>query len=182
MRIICKVVGNNKCFHLEGDIKKGFGYDTPATALFAESLCHSINHQIDVCAEEFRDMIGTNEEYQTNASRIGRNIQKNRFGFVLVDIFVERRKGKQIPFCKISIDDSESDVKTTNLLPDIARFVYKTVYLLKRMEPPRGMEILRSMEIIRNFADPRAKTHELYIENGTVKEREKQPKTKSKKQ
>lgn len=179
MRIICKVVGNNKCFHLEAESKKGFGFDTPATTLFAESLCHSINRQIDVCAEELRDMIGTNEKYQTNVSRISRNIDRNKFGLVLVDIFVERRKGQQIPFCKISIDDSECDVRTFNLLPDIARFVYKTVYLLKHMVPPNGMEILRSLEIIKDFNDPCAKTHELYIEDGTVKEREKQPKKKN---
>lgn len=179
MRIICKVVGNNKCFHLEAEVKKGFGFDTPATTMFAESLCNSLNRQMDVCAEQFRGMIGSNEEYQTNASRITRKLEKDKYGLIYVDVSVERRKGRQIPFCRISIDDAESDVRTTNLLPDIARFVYKTVYLLRRMDPPRGMEILRSIEIIRNFNDPRALTHELYIEDGTVKEREKQPKTKN---
>lgn len=175
MRLICKVVGNNKCFHLECDTKKGaaYGFDIPSTEFFMESLCHSINRQIDVCGTEFRSLIGTNEQYHTNATRITRQLSREKYGIINVDISVERRKGKQIAVCRISTDDSDCDVRTANILPETARFIYKTIYFLKHMNPPRGMEILRTMEIIRNFNDPKASTHELYIEDGTVKEREK---------
>lgn len=173
MRIVCKVIGGNQCLHLESELQKGFGFDTLATSVFAESLCHSINRQIDLSAQELRPLIGSDDEYNKNVSRIAKKIEKDRFGIINVDIYMERRKGKPIAFCKISVDDSDCDVKTANILPETARFIYKTVYLLKRMSPPKGMDILRTLEIIRNFDDPRAQTHELYVENGTVKEREK---------
>ena len=175
MRIICKVVGNNKCFHLECDTKKGvaYGFDIPSTEFFVESLCQSINRQIYVCSTEFRRLVGTNEQYHVNATRITRQLAREKYGIINVDISVERRKGKQIAVCRISTDDSDCDVRTANILPEVARFVYKTIYLLKRMDTPEGMEILKKMEIIRNFNDPKASTYELYIEDGTVKEREK---------
>lgn len=173
MRVICQVVGNSTCFVLQCSTQKGHGFDIPATALFAQSLCHSINRQMEVCAQEFKGLIGDEAQYKTNVSRITRNLVKERHGMIYVDIGAERRKGKQVAVCRITTDDSDCDVKTSNLLPEVARFVYKTIFLLRKMEAPKGMDILRHMEIIRDFFDPKAKTHELYIENGTVKEREK---------
>ena len=179
MRLICKVVGNNKCFHLECSTVKGlsYGFDLPSTEFFVQSLCNSINREIDVCAEEFNKISETDKQYQINAKRLARQLSRDQYGIINVDLSVERRKGKHKAICRISIDESNSDVRTATVLTEIARFVYKTIYFLKRMEPPKSMEILKTMEIIRNFNDPKASTHELYIENGTIKER---PKTQKK--
>ena len=127
---------------------------------------------MDRLAESFNEEFSTNQAYQKSARSIVRHCEKERFGFVIIDIYSERVKGIPHDFCKISIEDEEADVRTKNILPEIARFLYKTIWLLKKTSAPTGMETLKNITIIRNYNDPRAKTHELYVEDGTVKERE----------
>lgn len=179
MRIRCSVSGNKKCFSLTPQLLRGYGWDTPETSLFAQSLCNSILREIDALREIFKDATSTDEEFKRKSVSVERDVIRGRLGYINLDIYAERHKGKMVPYCKISIEDSECGVSTANILPEIARFLYKTVWLLKKTIPPSGMEILRSLNIIRDYLDPRKDTHELYLEDGTVKEREKTSKTKT---
>ena len=173
MRINCKIIGNTNSFHLDPVLERGVLWDTQSTKLFAYSLYSSLSREMVKLSEMFNEELSTNQAYQRSAKSISRNCEKERFGYVLIDIYSERIKGIPHEFCKISIEDDYADVRTKNILPEIARFLYKTVWLLKKTTPPGGMETLRNINIIRNYNDPRAKTHELYVEDGTVKEREK---------
>ena len=176
MRIRCKIVGNFKSFLLVPELEKGVGWDTQETIFFASSLCSSLSREMAKLNEQFKDLLDGSESYQRSAESIIRAREKERYGYVLVDVYSKRIKGKPMPFCKISIEEGDADVRTINTLPEIARFVYKTVWLLKRTAPPGSMDILRQITIERDFHDPKAKTHELYIQDGTVYEREKEAK------
>lgn len=173
MRIRCRIIGNFKSFYLVPELEKGVGWDTKETIFFASSLCSSLSREMTKLADQFNQVLMSNEAYQRSSDSIARGVDKGRFGYVLVDVYSKRIKGKPMPFCKISIEEGDADVRTINTLPEIARFVYKTIWLLKRTAPPDSMDILRQITVERAYHDPKAKTHELYIKDGTVYEREK---------
>ena len=169
MRITCKIVGDTKSFHLEPVLETGYGWDTDETRLFAMSLCSSIYREMGKLSDMFESEFSEDLSYRKSIDSISRNVERDRFGYVYIDIYSDRIKGKPTPFCKISISNNDAGVRTINILPSIARFIYNTVWFLKKTTPPNGMECLKHINIIRNFNDPKSKTHELYIEDGTVK-------------
>ena len=176
MIVKCKITGNSTCFHLEAFLEKGTRWDTQETSSFASSLCQTLNNQIQRLGVELGNLLDSSDDqsYRRSLTSAKRNWTGERYGYVIIEIYAERRKGKLVPFCRISIDDSTADLRTKNILPEIARFVYKLVWYLKKAISSPEIRSIRQLNIIRDFEDPRSTTHELFLENGIVKERPRQ--------
>lgn len=179
MRIDAKIAGNDTCFHLDCELARGQGFDSPSTIKFAQSLCQSINRQMHVLEGLFQQQIAEDDKKARKQKIVARSINQDRFAHVYIDIYMERQKGKPLAVCKIFTDEANSDLRTKNILSEIAHFCYKLVWFLRSKKPPKGMECLRSMPIIRNYFDPYKNTHECYVdENGDLRERLKSERTK----
>lgn len=176
--------------------------DNAAVVLFADSLANSIRKQFYAWTSVLwkkRENVQANREGKDvpypevdspETQGIGSKFvsflaskpNANKFHWgdkktcVRVDVYSSSKGGKFNDFCKVSIEQSNGDecgVREQNMLPEFARLIYADALLLKRLPPPRGMERLSKINLIKNFTHPNDATEKCEVlldDNGNPKE------------
>lgn len=186
---------NSRLGTREGVSIQPSGWDTPSTRCFSDSIVDSVCRQFTACLVAIEQKRNNNTS-RSGTSRTSpldlqrcryygaaipiinllstkKSIEDFRFGdgktCIKVEVYHKCKNGRHLNFCKIGIEESEENVpvRIANILPDFARLVYAVASLLSTLTPPRGMEELRNINLIKDFVHPRDK-----VEKVIVKKRE----------
>lgn len=164
MRVTVKVSGKVGANVTKVELGR-FGRDNMATVQFANSLAGSCVRALQIAEEKERDAGTLNEK---KVEQVTKRMTEGNFALVNVDIWVEVRKGREVYFAKVWIDERNAGVGTLNVLNGLARHVWGWTLQLKTCQPPKGMEGLRGINVLKDFVDMEQEDHKCHIVNGRV--------------
>lgn len=139
------------------------GRDDLASSQFAHSIHRTIGMNRVIA-----DANITEEAQMRESEKVSRKMANGDFAIINLDTWVEVRCGKRMYFEKIWLEERDAGVRTMNSLRKVARLVWIWSLQLKTCTPPKGMEGLRSINIIKQFDDPLQEDHRAHIENGKL--------------
>lgn len=125
-----------------------FGRDDPKVVRFVNSIAASLRHGI---VKGHRESVEKGLLTEKDARYFKQHRERGDFAKIVVDGWVESRKGKPVYFCRIANDENGCSVRTANALPIVTRYVWGIIMLLKRSDPPKGFECLKNINVIKKF-------------------------------
>lgn len=164
MRVLTKVTSNGGAIITKVELGR-FGRDNSATIQFASSLANSIARATK--SVEIKEGVkGLLDDRKIQQAK--KRMDDGEYGLVNVDVWLEIRKGREVYFAKIWIDERNAGVRTLNCLSGMARHIWGWTLQLKTCPPPRGMEGLRGINILKGFEDLEQESHKCHIVDGKV--------------
>ena len=164
MRVSTKITGKVGAVITKVELGR-FGRDNAATMQFAGSLANSIARatKLTEIQEVEKGLLDDKKIQQTQ-----KRMEDGEFALVNVDVWVEIRKGREVYFARVWIDERNAGVRTLNCLSGMARHIWGWTLQLKTCIPPKGMEGLRGINVLKGFEDLEQEAHKCHIVDGKV--------------
>jgi len=125
-----------------------FGRDDPKVIRFVNSVAASLQRGM---LKNNKDSVDKGLLTEKDTKYFQQHREKGDFAKIIIDGWVENRKGRPVYFCKITNDENDCSVRTANVLPLVTRYVWGIIMMLKKSDPPKGFECLKSINVIKQF-------------------------------